>query len=85
MRNLPIPRLDKNPELRTHLLNYCRLKEGEIWTDPLNKHKVGCLDASNSGQIQELMQGEKATLAIHDPPYNLVAFEERTKSVYPVV
>ncbi len=43
MINLPIPRLDKNPEIRNCLLKYSRLKEGEIWDDPLGKHRMGCL------------------------------------------
>ncbi len=77
MINLPIPRLDKNPEVRNCLLKYSRLKEGEIWDDPLGKHRIGCLDAANQSDIEKLMDGKKAVLAIHDPPYNLVAFEER--------
>ncbi|MCX6151122.1 MAG: site-specific DNA-methyltransferase [Ignavibacteriales bacterium] len=77
MKNFPIPRLDKNPEFRKHLLKYCRLKKGEIWKDPAGKHKVGCLDAASKADIKKLMEGEKATLAIHDPPYNLIGFELR--------
>ncbi len=77
MRNLPIPRLDKHPELRNCLLKYSRLKAGEIWDDPLGKHRIGCLDAANQIDIERLMAGQNAVLAIHDPPYNLVAFEER--------
>jgi DNA modification methylase len=77
MLNLPIPRLDKNPEVRKCLLRYSRLKEGGIWQDPLGKHRIGCLDAANQADIELLMDGRKAVLAIQDPPYNLVAFEER--------
>ncbi len=77
MENNPLPRLDKDEEIRQKLLPYCRLKPGEIWTDPVHGHRVGCLDAANHEQIHELMNGRLATLAIHDPPYNLVAFEER--------
>jgi site-specific DNA-methyltransferase (adenine-specific) len=77
MKNLPIPRLDRNPEVHHHLLKYCRLQEGEIWNEPLQKHCIGCLDAANLNHIKKLMGDTKATLAIHDPPYNLVAFEER--------
>ena len=76
MKNLSIPRLDKTPELRETLLKYCRLSDGEIWSDPLGKHKIGCLDAGNIQNIKVLMSGEKASLAVHDPPYNLVAFDE---------
>ncbi len=80
MKNLPLPRLDRNPELRTRLLKFCRLQEGGIWNDPLGKHRIGCLDAANDNHIQKLIAGERATLAIHDPPYNLVAFEEKELS-----
>ncbi len=76
MKNSPIPRLDKHPELRAHLLQYCRLKPGEIWQDPAGKYRVGCLDAASRADVHKLMDGATATLAIHDPPYNLVAFEQ---------
>jgi site-specific DNA-methyltransferase (adenine-specific) len=82
MRNFPLPRVDRTPEVRSHLFKYCRLKEGEIWHDPSGKHRLGCLDAANSIHIQRLMNGARATLAIHDPPYNLVAFEERELSEF---
>jgi site-specific DNA-methyltransferase (adenine-specific) len=73
----PLPRLDNNPEAREALLPFCRLRAGEIWEDSQTGHRVGCLDAASQKQIGKIMSGEKATLAIHDPPYNLVAFEER--------
>jgi DNA modification methylase len=82
MKNSPIPRLDKQPALRERLLKYCRLKPGEIWDDPRGKHRIGCLDAANTMQVQELMAGDLANLAIHDPPYNLIAFEQRDVSHY---
>jgi site-specific DNA-methyltransferase (adenine-specific) len=77
MINFPLPRIDSDEKIRDLLLPYCRLKDGEIWNDPLGKHKVGCLDASDNSSIENLMNNEKAVLAIHDPPYNFVAFEER--------
>ncbi len=82
MKNLPLPRLDRHSELREHLLPYCRLQPGEIWHDPAGKHHVGCLDAADANHISKLVAGEKATLAIHDPPYNLAAFDERELSEY---
>lgn len=82
MKNSPIPRLDKHPELRTHLLQYCRLRPGEIWQDPTGKHRVGCLDAASRADVHRLLDGATATLAIHDPPYNLVAFEQRELVAY---
>ncbi len=82
MRNLPIPRLDKNPELHDYLIRYCRLKKGELWIDPSGKHRVGCLDAASKADIQSLVSLSKATLAIQDPPYNLIAFEQRELDAY---
>ena len=77
MKNLPMPRLDKNPKLRAELLKHCRLRRGEIWDDPCGKHRVGCLDAASLADVQNLMAGDKAVLSIQDPPYNLGVFERR--------
>jgi DNA modification methylase len=82
MKSNPLPRLDQDEALRQKILPFCRLKPGEIWIDPLNKHKVGCLDVANGTEVDDLMVGEMAKLAIHDPPYNLVAFEERQLGQY---
>lgn len=82
MKNLPLPRLDNNLELRSHLLPYCRLKEREVWNDPLGRHRIGCLNAEKSADVQKVMGNEKAALAIQDPPYNLIAFEQRGVSDY---
>lgn len=82
MKNEPLPRLDLDAEIRAKLLPYCRLKEGDIWEDPVAGHRIGCVDAADSVSIQTLMNGSSATLAIHDPPYNLVAFEERSLDAY---
>jgi len=78
MKNYTLPRLDEDIETRQKLLPLCRLKPGEIWIDPVRGHKVGCVDAADPTHIQDLMGAEKARLAIHDPPYNLVAFETRS-------
>src|SRR3989304_7391747 len=77
MKNNPLPRLDSSPEVRAALLPFCRLQAGEIWEDPEMGHRVGCLDAASLDQVKQIMGGHKASLAIHDPPYNLVAFDER--------
>ncbi len=78
MKNNPLPRLDNDPEIRERLLTFCRLKPGDIWNDPEGRHRIGCSDATNSHQMRELVSNESPTLAIHDPPYNLVAFELRS-------
>ena len=77
MKNLPIHRLDKNPQLHDSLLKYCRLQPGEIWNDPCKKHRIGCLSATNHSDVRELMGSDKGVLAIQDPPYNLAAFDQR--------
>lgn len=77
MKNKPLPRLDTSPDICEALRPFCRLKPGEIWEDPQAGHRVGCLDASSREQLQYLMGGQKAVLAIQDPPYNLVAFDQR--------
>jgi DNA modification methylase len=82
MKNDPLPRLDTSPEWRERLLPYCRLKTGEIWQDPEGRHRVGCVDATNSTQVAALVNGPSPVLAIQDPPYNLVAFERRSIQEY---
>ena len=67
-----LQRIDSNQQIRALLLPYCRLKYGEVWQDPAHKHKVACLDGSSEEDIQMLMGGNKSTLAIQDPPYNVV-------------
>lgn len=67
-----IPRIDTNEEIRNLLLPYCRLKLGEIWKDHKFGHQVGCLDATNTEHIRKLVNHEKTSLAIHDPPYNII-------------
>lgn len=82
MKNRPIPRLDRHPEIRAKLLPHCRLLKGGVWEDPSGKHRVGCLDASSPVEIALLMKGERAALAIQDPPYNIVAFETQNVAEY---
>ncbi|MBI3092459.1 MAG: site-specific DNA-methyltransferase [Candidatus Tectomicrobia bacterium] len=82
MERNPLPRLDNNPHIRESLLPFCRLRDGEIWEDPEGKHRVGCLDAANPDNVSLLLHNFSAHLAINDPPYNLIAFEERSLIEY---
>ncbi len=82
MKNNPLPRLDSSSETRERLLPFCRLQPGHIWVDPRGGHRVACLDAADPAAIKEFCGGEKGILAIHYPPYNLVAFEERELSSF---
>ncbi len=77
MTNFPLPRIDKDDELKEMLLPYCRFKPGDIWIDKKKGHKIACVDATDESQIKKLMGRKKAALAIYDPPYNFVAFEEK--------
>jgi DNA modification methylase len=77
MINFPLPRIDTDEELINLLLPYCRFKEGITWKDTEGKHKIACIDAADDDSISNLMGKEKASLAIQDPPYNFVAFQER--------
>ncbi len=54
MISAPLPRIDIDEELRTLLLPYCRLKEGEVWEDPEGKHKVACIDATDIKTILKI-------------------------------
>ena len=82
MRNNPLPRLDSSPQLREKLLPYCRLRPGQIWCDDVRGHRVACIDAVDERAVNSLMNEECAKLAIHDPPYNLAAFQRRSIESY---
>ena len=77
MKNFPLPRIDTDEKLRELLLPYCRFSNGEIRQDASGIHKIGCIDAADISSINKLMEEERAVLAVQDPPYNFVAFEER--------
>ncbi len=72
----PLPRLDKDIELKNLLLPYCRFSEGTIWIDKESGHKIACGNSIDQKFIQQIFQDEKAVLAIHDPPYNFIAFHK---------
>ena len=82
MKNQPLPRIDENPELQEKLLPFCRLQKGEIWEDTSGKFRVGFLDIASKTDVANLMNGEKATLSIQDPPYNFIAFQESQVSEF---
>ncbi len=77
MINFPLPRIDIDKSLTKLLLPYCRFKKGFVWEDKKAGHKIACIDAANKISIKNVMGNKKASLAIQDPPYNFVAFEER--------
>ncbi|GAB4294527.1 MAG: adenine-specific DNA-methyltransferase [Ignavibacteriaceae bacterium] len=77
MENFPIPRIDLDSGFREMLLPYCRFKSADIYYDPVCGHRIGCIDVSDSASVKKLMEDEKSILAIHDPPYNFIAFKEQ--------
>ena len=78
MKKHPLPRLDRAETMRNELIKFCRVSPGEIWTDPQSGHRVGCLDAAKAEDVERLSHSTDwapPTLAIHDPPYNFIAFK----------
>ncbi len=71
---------------RDAILPHCRLQSGDIWHDEQNGHVVACGDAADSQFAHRLFepgaQPKKPTLAVQDPPYNLVAFDLRPVDEY---
>jgi site-specific DNA-methyltransferase (adenine-specific) len=80
MKNFPLPRIDNDVRLRELLIPYSRFKPGDVWSDPRGKHKIACLDATDGIILEKLTGDKRASLAIQDPPYNFVAFEEKDLS-----
>lgn len=72
----PLPRLDKDNELKNLLLPYCRFSEGTIWVDESSGHRIGCGSSTDEKFVKKLFGEYKASLAIHDPPYNFIAFQK---------
>jgi len=81
MNKEKVPRIDSNEAVRELLLPHCRLKNGQIWQDPISGHRVGCLDAANEKDVLKLMADNKSVLAIQDPPYNVVVGNNNTNSL----
>ena len=63
--------VQKNFSTKAKINSLPNFKYGMIWEDPLSGHRVGCLDISKKEDIEKLMEGEKAALAVQDPPYNV--------------
>jgi site-specific DNA-methyltransferase (adenine-specific) len=82
MKHNPLPRMDTSSDIKQQLVPFCRLRTGEVWIDPKGKHRVACIDSTDQSAVKNLMAGERATLGIHDPPYNLVAFQEKPVSEF---
>ncbi len=82
MKNFQLPRIDKDPRLKKYLEKYCRIKFGETWNDPDGKHYIGCFDSTNKAKVLGILDNQKAKLAVHDPPYNMIAFELQSAKAF---
>ncbi len=76
-----LPRLDSSPAIKAKLIEYCRLKPGEIWDDPLGRHRVGVLDATKKSEVLKLCDGKTVDLMVNDPPYNFSVGGKRTEAL----
>jgi site-specific DNA-methyltransferase (adenine-specific) len=82
MLNHPLARLDCDEKLRQQLLPLCRLEPGGVWRDGRSGHRIGCLDAAARDDALKLCGRDRARLAIHDLPYNFIAFEQKRLDRY---
>lgn len=55
-----------------------RVKLGEVWQ--LGQHRLMCGDSTSADDVIKLMGGEKASLIVTDPPYN-INYEEKIESL----
>jgi hypothetical protein len=56
---------DEVPEVQAEAVT----KPGDVWL--LGKHRIMCGDSTNAEQVARLMNGEKASACLTDPPYGL--------------
>jgi site-specific DNA-methyltransferase (adenine-specific) len=77
-----LTRLDFDDKLREKIMPFCRLKPGEIWTDEIKGHKVGVLDAVSKDDVLKLFNGNKSSLFVNDPPYNVIVGNKNTKNLF---
>lgn len=59
---------DDNFDTDAALQEEAFVKPGDLWL--LGRHRMLCGDATNSADIEKLMDGVKANLCVTDPPYN---------------
>lgn len=76
-----LKRLDLEGALKKKILPLCRLKYGEVWEDLISGHRVGVLDAADKNNVSQIIGGDKAQLAVNDPPYNVVVGNSNTKNL----
>ena len=77
----PFGRIDADPVLHQKLLDYCRLSVGQIWQETERGHRVGVLDAANTEHLARIMEDDRPSLLVNDPPYNVAVGNANTKSL----
>jgi site-specific DNA-methyltransferase (adenine-specific) len=53
-----------------------------MWRDPTGRHSVGCIDSCSLEDVRRLLDGKQPALAVQDPPYNLIAFDQKSLHEY---
>jgi DNA modification methylase len=67
------PQIDRAEELRTRW----GVETGQLWQ--LGEHRIVCGDCTDKAVVERVMGGERAALALTDPPYNVgVAYDGDT-------
>lgn len=74
-------RIDADPALHQKLLRYCRLSASQVWHDPVKGHCVGVLDATNAEHLARILGGDRPSLLVNDPPYNVAVGNANTNSL----
>lgn len=77
----PFGRIDADPTLHEKLLDYCRLTAGQTWRDPVRGHRVGVFDATASEHLAKIVEGDKPSLVVNDPPYNMAVGNANTQNL----
>lgn len=61
----PEAEIDRAEELRVKW----GVERGQLWE--IGKHRLMCGDCTDAATVEELMQGERGTACLTDPPYNV--------------
>jgi site-specific DNA-methyltransferase (adenine-specific) len=71
------------PAVRHAVEPQCRLRRGDVWRDEVSGHVVACGDATDADFVRSLCDDyARPKLAVHDPPYNMIAFDRRPVDEY---
>lgn len=77
-----LARIDGDDKLRRAILPFCRLRHGEVWNDPEGQHRIAVADATIPDSLSNLIQQERPSVIVADPPYNLVVGAKNTDALF---